>query len=119
MTIYLVKLQERHENLFLQSYIATVLENSQGKAAAIEYISDKIKQQPSLIGLQKLVSYKEKEANADKAFADLATGIAIMQKDSVEYRCQKCGFNTNTHYWLCPSCHQWGRVKPAVIEVEH
>jgi len=116
---YLVKLQERHENLFLQSYIATVLENSQGKAAAIEYISEKIKQQPSLIGLQKLVSYKEKEANADKAFADLATGIAIMQKDSVEYRCQKCGFNTNTHYWLCPSCHQWGRVKPAVIEVEH
>lgn len=116
---YLVKLQDRHENLFLQGYIATVLENSQGKAAAIEYISDKIKQQPSLIGFQKLVSYKEKEAGADKVFADLAAGIAIMQKDSVDYCCQKCGFNTNTHYWLCPSCHQWGRVKPAVIEVEH
>lgn len=119
LTDYLVKLQERHENLFLQSHIAKVLESTQGKAAAIEYISDRIRQQPSLAGLQKLVSYKENETNADGAFADLAAGIRIMHKDSVEYRCQKCGFNTNTHYWLCPGCHQWGRVKPAVIEIEH
>ena len=116
---YLVALQERHENLFLQNVIASVLERSQGKEAAIEYLSDKIKHQPSLIGLQKLISYKEKDVHADKVFSDLTSAIHVMQKDSVVYRCQKCGFNTNTHYWLCPSCNQWGRVKPSVIEYEH
>ena len=116
---YLVDLQNRHENLFLQTVIVSVLEKSQGKQAAIEYLSDKVKHQPSLAGIQKLVAYKEKELDADEVFADLTAAISVMQKDSVEYRCQKCGFSTNTHYWLCPSCNNWGKVKPSVIEYEH
>lgn len=116
---YLLSLQSRHKNLFLQSVIASVLEKSQGKQAAIEYLSDKIKHQPSLPGLQKLVSYKDADIGADKLFADLAAALSAMQKDSVDYRCQKCGFNTNTHYWLCPSCNHWGSVKPSVIEPGH
>ena len=62
-----------------------------------------------------LSSYKEKDIGADKVFSDLTTAISIMQKDSAEYRCQKCGFNTNTHYWLCPGCNHWGSVKPSNI----
>ncbi len=116
---YLVGLQDRHKNLFLQNVIAAVLEGSQGKQAAIDYLSNKVKQQPSLAGLQKLISYRQKEIDSDKVFDDLTTAISIMQKDSVEYRCQKCGFSSNTHYWLCPSCNHWGRVKPSVIELEH
>ena len=116
---YLVALQKRHENLYLQNVIASVLEKSQGKQAAVEYLSDKVKHQPSLAGLKSLVTYKQKEADADEVFEDLAKAISIMQKDSVEYRCQKCGFSTNTHFWLCPSCNNWGRVKPSVIEIEH
>ncbi len=116
---YLLSLQSRQKNLFLQNVIASVLEKSQGKQAAIEYLSDKVKHQPSLSGLQKLVSYKESDIDADKVFADLAAAISIMQKDSAEYRCKKCGFSTNTHYWLCPSCNQWNSVKPSVIELDH
>ena len=116
---YLIGLQQRHESLFLQNIIAAVLEDSQGKQAAIDYLSDKVKQQPSLAGLQKLISYKQKEIDADKVFGDLTTAISIMQKDSLQYCCQKCGFSSNTHYWLCPGCNHWGRVKPGVIELEH
>jgi lipopolysaccharide biosynthesis regulator YciM len=114
---YLLDLQERHENLFLQDVIASVIEATEGKQAAIDYLSTEIKRQPSLIGLQTLLSYKEK--NADEVFGSLSTAISVMQKDSVKYRCQKCGFSTNTHYWLCPSCNHWGRVKPSVIGSEH
>ena len=115
---YLVGLQDRNENLFLQDVIASVLERSQGKKAAVDYLSRMIRHQPSLSGLQKLISYKEKEIDADEVFGDLTKAISIMQKDSVEYRCQKCGFSSNTHYWLCPSCNHWGRVKPSVVEHE-
>lgn len=115
---YLVGLQERHENLFLQNVITLVLEKSQGKQAAVDYLSNKIKRQPSLAGIQKLISYKQKELDADEVFSDLTTALTVMQKDSVEYRCQKCGFSTNTHYWLCPSCNNWGSVKPSVVELD-
>ena len=116
---YLLSLQSRQKNLFLQNVIAFVLEKSQGKQAAIEYLSDKVKHQPSLSGMQKLVSYKESAIDADMVFADLAAALSVMQKDSAEYRCQKCGFSTNTHYWLCPSCNHWNSVKPSVIELDH
>jgi len=116
---YLVALQNRHENLYLQNVIASVLEKYQSRQAAVDYLSDKVKHQPSLAGLKSLIAYKQKEAEADEIFDDLAKAIAIMQKDSVEYRCQKCGFSTNTHFWLCPSCNHWGRVKPSVVEIEH
>ena len=116
---YLLALQGRHENLFLQNVITSVLEKTQGKQAAVDYLISRVKQQPSLIGLQKLVSYKKKEVDADDVFKHLATALSVMQKDKVFYRCQKCGFSTNTHYWLCPSCNHWGRVKPSIIEHDH
>ncbi len=115
---YLTALQNRHENLFLQNVITSVLEESKGKQAAIDYLSDKIKRQPSLAGLQKLVAYKEQDSDSDKVFSDLITAISVMQNGSVEYRCQKCGFSTNTHYWLCPSCNNWGTVKPSVVQLD-
>ncbi len=116
---YLVALQDRHENLFLQNVIASVLEYSQGKQAAIDYLSNKIKRQPSLAGMKKLIAYKQDEIGSDEVFSDLTTALSVMLKDSVEYRCQKCGFSTNTHYWLCPSCNNWGSVKPSIIDLEH
>lgn len=116
---YLVALQDRHENLFLQNVIASVLENSQGKQAAIDYLSNKIKRQPSLGGMKKLIAYKQSEIDSDEVFNDLTTALSVMLKDSVEYRCQKCGFSTNTHYWLCPSCNNWGSVKPSIIDLDH
>ncbi len=116
---YLVALQDRHENLFLQNVIASVLENSQGKQAAIDYLSNKIKRQPSLAGMKKLIAYKQSEIGSDEVFNDLTTALSVMLKDSVEYRCQKCGFSTNTHYWLCPSCNNWGSVKPSIIDLDH
>lgn len=116
---YLLALQERNKSLFLQNVIANVIEKIEGKQKAIAYLSDKIKVQPSLVGLQSLMTYKQKENDADEIFTSLTAAITIMKKDSAEYRCQKCGFSTNTHYWLCPGCNNWGRVKPSVIELDH
>lgn len=116
---YLLALQARNKSLFLQDVIAKVIEKMQGKQKAMEYLADKIKVQPSLVGLQSLLTYKQNESDADAIFTSLTAAITIMKKDSAGYRCQKCGFSTNTHYWLCPSCNHWGRVKPSVIELDH
>lgn len=113
---YLLGLQERHENLFLQNVIASVLENIEGKQSAIRYLSSRVRQQPSLAGMLTLTAYKQDEIDADSSFADLATALKLLTRDSVEFQCQKCGFSSNTHYWLCPSCNLWGRIKPSVVE---
>lgn len=118
---YLLALQDRHKNLFLQDVIANVIEKIEGKQKAIEYLSDKIKVQPSLAGLQNLIAYKqqkEEENDTDEICNGLTAAITIMKNDSAEYRCQKCGFSTNTHYWLCPGCNHWGKVKPSVVELD-
>jgi len=112
---YLLELQNRHPNLYLQDVTARVLEKAHGKIAAIDYLTEKIKQQPSLVGLSTLLSYKEKEMGTDPIVNDLSTAIRVIQKSNTTYCCRKCGFNTNTHYWLCPGCNNWGRVKPNVI----
>jgi len=102
---YLVGLQQRHANLF--------------QKAAMAYLSERIRQQPSLEGVLKLITYKAQEIEGDEVFKDLLTAITLLQKDVVEYRCQKCGFSTNTHYWLCPSCNHWGTVKPGIVHLGH
>ena len=28
------------------------------------------------------------------------------------YRCNRCGFGARSHHWQCPSCKEWGTVKP-------
>ena len=28
------------------------------------------------------------------------------------YRCTRCGFGARSHHWQCPSCKEWGAVKP-------
>lgn len=112
---YLVGLQQRHTQLFLQNVIATVIEQTQGKQSATDYLSDTVKQQPSLPGIKKLVTYKEKQPDADSVYADLSSALSKIEAESVDYQCQKCGYRSNTHYWLCPGCNRWGRVKPTQV----
>ena len=112
---YLLGLHNRHPYLYLQNETARVIEKVQGKEAAIEYLTEKIKQQPNLTGLHTLLSYKEKETGAEQIISNLSIAINVIQKANSDYRCKKCGFNTNTHYWLCPGCNNWGKVKPNVI----
>ena len=112
---YLLGLHNRHPYLYLQNETARVIEKVHGKEAVIEYLTEKIKQQPNLTGLHTLLSYKEKENGAEQIISDLSIAINVIQKANSDYRCKKCGFNTNTHYWLCPGCNNWGKVKPNVI----
>jgi lipopolysaccharide biosynthesis regulator YciM len=28
------------------------------------------------------------------------------------YRCTRCGFGARSHHWQCPSCKEWGTIKP-------
>lgn len=115
---YLEELEDSHATVgFLEKH-AMAIEKYQGRDAAISYLSRKLKIQPSLPGMQHLLEYMSDQTGDNDAglVLDLKTALHKMQKDENEYLCHHCGFQSNTLFWLCPSCQSWGDVKPALLE---
>lgn len=115
---YLDELEKRQKNLPLLESHARVIERYKGKDAAKEYIMQKLRMNPSLHGINQLLNINENDSEKD-AFAmmlELKTAVDVMKQEQSAYLCKQCGFKTNTLYWLCPSCQNWGSVKPYVNE---
>jgi lipopolysaccharide biosynthesis regulator YciM len=116
---YLDELEARNSTLLLMNLHASVLERYKDEAASIEYLGKVLKRQPSLQVLQALAEYKLRDrANSEADFLyDVESALHTMRKDSTEYCCHHCGFDSNTLYWLCPSCHSWATIKPGVVNL--
>jgi len=115
---YLDQLEKRQSGLPLLKSHAKVIEIHKGRKAAIDYVIEKLKKKPSLHGIQQLVSYSAPDSQDDTAVLmdGLKGAVEMMQVDQAAYQCKQCGFKANTLYWLCPSCHSWGSVKPYACE---
>ncbi len=113
---YLSSLVERQQQIDLIESYASVLERYQGTQAVIDFLRKKIEQQPSIKGMYQLLSYYEKKMPVCEAIVtDLKNSLQAMQVNHAEYKCHRCGFESNTLYWLCPSCHHWGQIKPSGV----
>ena len=115
---YLSDVESKHQTLAMIEKHAMVIECYQGKQNAINYLTDRIRKYPDIKGMHSLLNYKTNQAEACdlNLLLDLKSALVKMQQDDSEYQCQHCGFQSNTLYWLCPSCQSWAEVKPSLIE---
>ena len=115
---YLSDVESKHQTLAMIEKHAMVIEQYQGKQVAIDYLTDRIRKYPDIKGMHSLLSYKTNQAGTGELslLLDLKSALVKMQHDDAEYQCQHCGFQSNTLYWLCPSCQSWAEVKPTMIE---
>jgi lipopolysaccharide biosynthesis regulator YciM len=115
---YLEQLEQRQKNLPLLESHAKVIERYKGQDAAIDYVMDKLTKSPSLGGVNQLLSYNNTENDKDvyAMVLGIKNAVNVMKQEQTAYQCKQCGFKTNTLYWLCPSCHNWGSVKPYACE---
>lgn len=115
---YLDALEKRQDSLPLLESHAKALERYKGRNAAIDYVMVKLKKNPTLQGMGQLLSYSDTDntTEATMMMHGLLTAIDAIQQDQATYQCKQCGFKSNTLYWLCPSCHHWGSVKPYLCE---
>lgn len=115
---YLADVESRHQSLAMIEKHAMVIERYQGKELAINYLTDRIRKYPDIKGMHSLISYKTNQANSDEQalLLDLKSALVKMQHNDADYQCHHCGFQSNTLYWLCPSCQTWAEVKPTMIE---
>jgi len=123
---YLDEVENRQSKIFLMEMHAIVIERYKGRQAAIEYLTKKLKRRPSLRGMHRLLAYKTSDVQSGASaegvisdrdlMTDLKSAIVQMQQKHTEYQCKHCGYQANTLYWLCPSCHSWGEIKPGEVE---
>ncbi len=115
---YLDQLETRQAQLPLLESRARVIECYRGRQAAIDYIKEKLATKPSLNGIAQLLSINDVTGNSelDAMMQGLSKAVDVMKRDQPAFLCKQCGFKANTLYWLCPSCHNWGSVKPHACE---
>jgi lipopolysaccharide biosynthesis regulator YciM len=92
---------------------ADYMARTEGRAAAGEFLSAQLLEQPSLKGLSQLIGLKL-AASAGGAQADLELLQGLSRKllaSGPDYRCGHCGFGGRHLHWQCPGCKQWGTMK--------
>ncbi|MEO0444150.1 MAG: lipopolysaccharide assembly protein LapB [Pseudomonadota bacterium] len=118
---YLVGLYQVKKTPVLASALADLMASRDGYLAAAEFIAADVKQNPSGMGLHKLLDYYLSFADG-KTKEHLLALQTVMQRiisQKTSYQCRHCGFKGQELHWLCPSCKRWGQIKPVRDLSEH
>lgn len=96
--------------------LSQVVRRRNGDDAAIEFLNDTLRKQPSLTGLVELLRLQIPRADAEVSsnLSQLQALIDRLLSRKPAYRCNHCGYESKNLYWLCPSCQKWDRIKPIV-----
>jgi lipopolysaccharide biosynthesis regulator YciM len=94
--------------------VAELLETTDNDKEAAYIIANYLREHPSLKGLEHLIDLHVKHAS-DSARDNLqllhSLVVKLIDKNPV-YRCDGCGYSGKTLFWQCPSCKEWGTIKP-------
>ena len=95
-------------------YLESV-ETKHSSKKAIEFMLSALKRRPTIRGFQHFVNMQKNTDNNDVSNTSLELIKELISeylKLKHRYNCRSCGFNSATHYWSCPSCHEWEQLKP-------
>lgn len=84
------------------------------REAAHLFISEQLKNRPSLKGVLRLIDlHMGNTRNDEKSYlVELRNLAAQLIESKPVYRCSQCGYGGKRLSWLCPSCKSWGKIKP-------
>jgi lipopolysaccharide biosynthesis regulator YciM len=106
---------ERYPSLdLLESVYQLELENA-GSDAAYRLVRNELQRNPSLLGLEKLISARLPLVNNESSRSDLELARGIVHgytRRLARYRCTGCGFRARQFYWRCPACGGWETYPP-------
>ena len=105
---------EHYPSLDLLDVVYQLVLESAGNEAAYRLVRDELQRNPTLLGLEKLMSARlplvEPEVRPD---IDLAKSIIAGYTQRLSrYRCNICGFKARQFYWRCPACGGWETYPP-------
>lgn len=81
---------------------------------AIDFLTKSLKKQPNIRGFRYLLQLlATKNQQLDDTLHPIDRLIQSYIETKADYQCQQCGFESHSHYWLCPSCRQWETMQPS------
>lgn len=112
--LYLQQLLDEQACVSALFVIADYIRKTNSMDAAVDFVADNLSKHPSIRGLNWLIYWHLETAHGkvkDKLqmLYDI-TGKFLDNKPI--YRCGHCGYSGRHLHWLCPSCKQWGGMKP-------
>ena len=111
---FLLAINERYQGVSPVLALAKLYARTKGEATAIEFLTRQLRQRPSVRALMALI-----DVNLHSAKGEVRESFLIQRdltrkllEGQAVYRCTRCGFGAKAHHWQCPSCKNWGSVRP-------
>jgi len=116
---YLHDVARRQPGMRTLLTLAELIRARDGQAAAQTFIAERLRQQPSVPGLQRLIDLQvTQDTPATRENLDLVKGILdLLAAQQEGYQCRQCGFRGHALHWQCPACHGWITMQPASCSV--
>lgn len=93
--------------------LTRLVQDSEGVAAAHAYLATQLKARPSVRGEAALIDLTLADGgDPTRTLEDLKSITDQLLVRNPSYRCNRCGFGARSHHWQCPSCKEWGTIKP-------
>lgn len=115
---FLAEMSEHYRGISPVLALTRIVEAEEGVGAARRYLGQQLKDRPSVRGEAALIDLTLAEhpdleqADAKATLHDLKHITDQLLVRNPSYRCNRCGFGARSHHWQCPSCKEWGTVKP-------
>lgn len=110
----LSRLQMLHPSTSTMLALAEQKRDREGVLSAGLFITEALKSRPSVKGFNRLIDM-HLEYGSSSARESLMSLRSLTQQLEISkpiYRCGQCGFAGRNLVWQCPSCRQWGSIRP-------
>jgi lipopolysaccharide assembly protein B len=111
---FLAEMIERYPGVSPLLALTRLIEQEDGRAEAVAFLVRQLRQRPSVQGQRLLIelSLADRPEQGEDILQTLKQLTEAVLSGQSAYRCGRCGFGARQHHWQCPSCKNWGTVKP-------
>nr|VFJ46483.1 MAG: Lipopolysaccharide biosynthesis regulator YciM, contains six TPR domains and a predicted metal-binding C-terminal domain [Candidatus Kentron sp. FW]VFJ47979.1 MAG: Lipopolysaccharide biosynthesis regulator YciM, contains six TPR domains and a predicted metal-binding C-terminal domain [Candidatus Kentron sp. FW] len=115
ITEFFSALLQRYKGVSVTLALSEIKRREEGKQEAMAFLTEKLRERPSLRGYQRLLEMgldRVVPSGASDHFVILKGLMSGLLKDRPVYQCRHCGFPAKFLHWQCPGCKNWNTVKP-------
>jgi lipopolysaccharide biosynthesis regulator YciM len=110
---FLAEMIEHYRGVAPVLALTQMVESEEGVQSARAYLAQQLKDRPSVRGEAALIDLTLADGGDPRAtLEDLKHITDQLLVRNPSYRCNRCGFGARAHHWQCPSCKEWGSIKP-------
>lgn len=119
--LFLIKASRLTANSAVELALSDLIIEIDGKLAAQTKLYQQLNLHPTTLLFQRFIQYQiddAEEGRAKESLQLLHKMVGERIKQSFQYRCANCGYQTYKLIWCCPSCRHWESIKP-IERIEH